>query len=609
MYVCAYRPIGEPLHPRGLFGPIAALRRGGEAEPTTLAAGPFLAVAAETRAPRPLLARWRDLIAVGDVRLDNRADVLRLARLPSTARVPDLEVVLRAFDAYGEQCLSSVLGDYAFTLFDARAHKLLAVRDAFGVKPLYYRAAGDTIFLASRMDLLATGEHYDAGHIADMLAGLAAPEDRTIWEGVRAIPAGGYMVQRGSVREGRRHWSPDHFEPAEYADERDAVHEFRSLFREAVRVRLGAPMSTWAQLSGGLDSSSVVAMAQDLYEGERLAGTVTLVDSLGGGDERPYSDAVVRRFGLRNDQLHDFWAWQDDGHAPPAVEGPRALFPFYARERRTADVIRAGGGRVLLSGFGSDHYLLGHLNYMADMAGRGRVGAAVREAARWSIETRQSFWSLLGGEVLRPLLPSRVRSRESGAFALPQWITPSFAGRTDMAALLPAARAAADRPGSLFAGRVARDIRSIATWVDRWPYGEDVEVRYPFLHRPLVEMGMRLPVNLRIRPETQKWVLREAMRGLLPDEVRTRVGKGTIDARILWSLERERHRIDALLRDPILGQMGCVDVVKLREAVDRARQGVVQNLVFLMTTLSLETWLSVRAGRWSSPAVTAATAA
>jgi asparagine synthase (glutamine-hydrolysing) len=374
-----------------------------------------------------------------------------------------------------------------------------------------------------------------------------------------------------------------------------------------VSARLGAPMTTWAQLSGGVDSSSIVAMAQHVYGGDHLAGTVTVVDSLGGGDERRYSDAVVRRFDLRNEQVHDYWAWQDDGHAPPPTDGPQPLFPFFARDRRIFDVVRKGGGRVVLSGLGSDHYLMGGLNYMADMAARGRPAAALREVARWSIETRLSFWTLLRKEVIRPLLPAQWRGQDADG-ALPTWVNASFARRTGMLARSADGQTRTDRAGELFARSITRGVRSLASWVDRWPYDDGIEIRYPFLHRPLVEAGMRLPAAMRIRPDMQKWVLREAMRGMLPEEVRTRTGKGTIDARIMWSLTRERRRIDALLHDPILAQLGCIDAHKLREAVEQARHGVADNLVFLMSALSLETWLSVRSGKWTAPAA-AATAA
>lgn len=606
MYVCAFRSQGEPLHGGDVFGPIARLRRRSDRTPTTVATARFLAVASETGSLRPLAAKFRDHSAVGDVRLDNRAELVRLCG-GAPANASDLEVVLRLLDTYGEQAIPRILGDFAFVAWDARAQRLLAVRDAFGVKPLYFSRSRGTVFFASRMDLLASGADYDLDHIADLLAGMTLPEDRTIWAGVRPVPAGAYMVQRGTVCEGRRYWSADRFQPASHADARGAVEEFHALFRDAVQQRLGAPMSTWAQLSGGLDSSAVVGTAQNLYGGERLGGTLTVVDTLGGGDERRYSDVVATQFGLRNEQVRDFWAWQDDGSVPPVTEAPHPLYPFFARDRRVLDVVRQAGGRVLLSGFGSDHYLMGNLGYVADMLARGRARAALSEALRWSVARRGSFWGTLRQEVLRPFVPARWRGHDR-RHSVPAWIDSRFAASTAIEQRVTYGLANDDRPGELFARKVARDVQSVSAWVDRWPFDDGIEMRYPFLYRPLVEAGLRLPPTLRIRPDSTKWVLREAMRGTLPEDVRTRSSKGTIDARILWSLRQERRRIDALLRDPMLAQLGCIDPQPLRDAVEAARNGVVTNLVYLMSALGLETWLSVRSGRWAPPAV-AATAA
>lgn len=609
MFLCAFRPGGEPLHRADLFAHLAQVRRAGELEPTSQFHGSFAAVTAEpTRTFRSLVAQWNGLIGVGDVRLDNRSEIAGYAG-GAPAHVTDLEVVLRAIDARGEKVIPALLGDFGFVVWDARACKLLAVRDAFGVKPLFHRTVRGVTMLASRMDVLATAEDWDAEHIADMITGLFAPRERTIWKDVRPVPAGGFLIQRGTVQEGRRYWSPSAFEPVEQADERAVTEEFLTLFREGVRTRMAAPSATWSQLSGGLDSSSVVCMAQSLLgAGENLGGTLTIVDTLGNGDERKYADLVVKRHGLRNEHVRDYWAWQEDADGPPGTDGPRPLYPFFARDRRMCDVIRKSGGRVVLSGFGSDHYLIGHLLYISDMAGRGHIASAIRETARWSVMTRQSFWNMLGQHVLRPLVRAGRPVADSHE-RLPAWIEPGFAAHQHLTDRMPHARMRGDRMGTWFAQRVARDMQSVPAWTERWPYGEDVEVRYPFLYRPLVEAGLRLPVRMRIRPEGHKWILRSAMRGILPEEVRRRRSKSTIDVRIAWSLERERHRLDALLRDPILAQLGCIDPARLRDAVDSARRGTERNLVFLMNALSLETWLAVRAGRWTASTHAAATAA
>ncbi|MGH7447835.1 MAG: asparagine synthase-related protein, partial [Longimicrobiales bacterium] len=146
-------------------------------------------------------------------------------------------------------------------------------------------------------------------------------------------------------------------------------------------------------------------------------------------------------------------------------------------------------------------------------------------------------------------------------------------------------------------------------WIERWPYGREIEMRYPYLYRPLVEASLRLPAKQRVRPNAHKWILRQAMRDVLPENVRMRSTKGGIDARILWSLQREKPRLDALLRDPILAQLGCIDAAALRHAVDQARRGIPVNNVQLFTALALETWLSVRNDAWAAAPAMAFSAA
>jgi asparagine synthase (glutamine-hydrolysing) len=304
----------------------------------------------------------------------------------------------------------------------------------------------------------------------------------------------------------------------------------------------------------------------------------------------------VRRYQLRNEQVRDYWAWQEDGEAPPATDQPTATYPFFARDRKVWSTVHNAGGRVLLSGLGADHYLYGTLDYITDMMSARHYRAAMREVTAWSIATRQSFWRLGRRYLVDPFLPGANRP---GAASAPAWLTvrggpaqSRIAGRTHR-----------------FANLVASGLEALPAWLERWPFGDDVEMRYPFLYRPLVEWSLRLPAQQRVRPNAQKWILRQATRDVLPDEVRNRSTKGGIDARILWSLQRERGRVDGMLRDPVLAQLGCVEPAALRAAVERARHGLPVQNVHLFSTLALETWLTVHAGRWSVVKHTAASAA
>src|SRR5690606_19968908 len=148
----------------------------------------------------------------------------------------------------------------------------------FGVKPLFVRDADDVVLFSSAVAPLQSTERLDGEFVADFLVGAHGQSERTLWSDVRAVPAAHYARQQGTVRTLRRHWSPAQIQRVAMSDA-DAVEQFRTLFDEAVGNRI-VPGATWAQLSGGLDSSSIVATAAARGAGT-LAGTMTLVDTMG----------------------------------------------------------------------------------------------------------------------------------------------------------------------------------------------------------------------------------------------------------------------------------------------------------------------------------------
>jgi asparagine synthase (glutamine-hydrolysing) len=433
-------------------------------------------------------------------------------------------------------------------------------------------------------------------YLRDFLFGLPGCAATTAWRDVQRVEAGTVFQQRGTVGSVRTYWSAYDFEPQPEADEAESVAEFQQLFQDAVRQRLDGNGHTWAQLSGGLDSSAVTCVAEQLVRRGSIAGTVTLVDSLGEGDERKFSNLIVQKYELRNEQIRDSWPWEDAGSLT-LIDEPNQLYPFQQRDRRVCDAVRSNHGRVLLSGLGSDHYLAGNLSYIPDLILAGHWWRAARELTAWSLITRRSFWWTARHHALLPLLGPRIikHGKNEDAPRFPAWLGDEQSVGRVFQRLFDVHQGAPR--GRRFSHAVAREMAMLPAWVHRDGFEQGLEVRYPFLSRPLVEFSLRLPVHMRARPFARKWVLREAMRDVLPEPVRTRQSKGKIDARIIWALQRESGTVQGLLREPILAELGLVDATRLRTAVDEARRGIKHNLVMLMSALSLETWLRVRSGR------------
>ena len=571
----------------------------------------------------PGIVRVGGAVGVGVARLDDRDEVRRrlgVARGRAAdgegESTGDLALVVRHLAAGLPP--ERLAGDFAVVVWDATARRLVAARDALGVRRLYWTAPRleGTFAFASHAGLLASGDDaYDLRYLVEWISARAPSPERTAYAGVRALPGGSVLTLRGGAPTVAAFWSPREVQAAgaPRGSEREQCDDFGALLADGVRARLDDGVDSWAHLSGGLDSSSVVSVAQWLAERGRiprgLAGTVTYVDDhRTAADERVYSDAVVRRYGVRNVAVAHQPGWRDVALDPPELDQPSSRSYFVvARDREVVRAVRGAGGRVLLTGIGGDHLALGTMFFFADWVARGEWGRAGREMLRRAALGRVSFWRLAYENALLPLLPAAMRRALLGAegrSGVPPWVTRGLARRVGLTR--GDVEDDADyggRWGSKYADALAAGVAAIPSQLSCGVIEDALDMRHPFLHRPLVEYALRLPPELCVRPHARKWVLREAMRGVLPEFVRTRIGKGSGTGLMVWSLAHERGWVEALLRDPLLAQLGCIEPATLREAIARAgarTRGDPDDdpALLAVRTLEVEMWLRVRAGRW-----------
>jgi asparagine synthase (glutamine-hydrolysing) len=501
-----------------------------------------------------------------------------------------------------------VIGDFNLAFWHPNSRSVTIARDVFGVRTVYYRQFGDCIAIASQSAPLSDPDRYDLEFVSQFLLIGYGPLDRSPFAGVSAVRPGHTM----SIGDGRitssPYWTTDQFAPQSLTSVSEAVDRFRELFQRAVTVRLRGRSDCWARLSGGLDSSSIVCTAQSLASVGRIphgiGGTITTVDSYGRGDERDFSDEVIGRYRLCGLYVVDYWMWRDDHVQPPLTDVPTTRYPFFARDLRSAELVRNAGGRSLLCGIGADHYLSSTGRYISDLFGQGHVDRGLREAYRWAVNRRRSLWKILRNYALPPLLPPAMRSaRLSRKYTAPRWIAPTMLDSVPAETYVPYLAVERSRRGEWFQEEIRWQMRAIPPLLQRELSAAGLEVSYPFLYRPLVEFALTLPPEVRVRPYQMKWILRAAVGDVLPTKILERTGKGSIGAGMLWSLKRESHRLEAMLKNPILADLGCVEPKQLRAALADALSGGARRVGRLLNTLALETWLYVRAGRWNENAV------
>jgi asparagine synthase (glutamine-hydrolysing) len=522
-----------------------------------------------------------ELRLVLDGRIDNRDELRSLLRADGapTDPVSDAELVLSAYDCWGPACVEALLGDFAFAIWDGRRRRLFCARDPIGVKPLYYHFDGRRLLVASEpaQILESVAARPNLGLIARYLADDYTEREETLYSGiVRLEPAhtltagpGGYEVEC--------YWDVDPRHEIRYASDGEYDEHFSELFRRAVAARLEAPGPVGALLSGGLDSSSIVCTASDLYRtgASRDRGFETysmLFDTL-PCDEREYVEAVTRRTGFPSNVFHYEREEAVSNLDACRVDPDVRYAPITVALKSVLDDARQKGIRVLLSGTGGDEFLASGFHHLTDLMFAGRLWTLARQLRSDADLFATSAAGLFGDYCLKPLIPPQFRGplrrvvRRVKGEASPDWLVPGLLEPREVDGSMLECDTA-------FRTRTQRYLHEVLLFNSNLTYavGENdalasrygMEYRYPYLDRRVVEFLFAIPEEQRWWMDRPKTIVRRAMRDVLPEKVRERRTKAEFSV----VLDREiRGRISAqvetLIRESELAGMGVVDRERL----------------------------------------------
>ena len=569
----------------------------------------------------PLMNALGNVIVTADARIDNRDELVAALGVERgrLGEISDSELILRAYERWGEDSPKRLLGDFAFAVWDARRRTLFCARDHCGVKPFYYYQSEKTFLFASEVKaLLGTGEvprRLNQVRVADYLAGIFDDQASTFYRGVFRLPAGHSMTVCRDEARVRPYCRLDPSREIRLGSDEDYADAFRERFNEAVRCRLRSVFQVGSLLSGGLDSSSIVSTARRMLgqAGDRQLHTFSAVFpglpevDLKQIDERRFVDAVLAMGDLtphyvradRLSPLHDldrvFWH-EDEACLTPNLYMHWALY----RAAHQQSV------RTLLDGVDGDITVSHGLDYLSELAGAGRVRTLGREvmalASRHHASPRRILWQF----GLEPLVPEplrqvwrTVRKRTGPSWGRNTAINPVFARRVGLTE-----RARGLREQEHTSARTARDGHWRGLTSPLLPYALEVgdkaaaafslEPRYPFFDRRLMEFCLALPPEQKLHQGWTRVVMRRAMDQILPDAVRWRVGKADLSPnfkRRLW--DRDRDLLDdVIVNDPQVIE-DYVDGSALRDAYRRyASQPMAEDdalTVYSAVTLAL--WL------------------
>lgn len=499
----------------------------------------------------------------------------------------DTEVILAAYRAWGRDCVTRLNGMFAFVLFDRVRKRLFAVRDRFGVKPLYYWVSpAGFVALASEIKqftvLPGWSPKVNGQRAYDFLNwALQDHTDETLFEGVFQLRGGealdldlGDAAPAAGAPGGRLptyRWYE--LRPGSFRGSlAEAAREFQRLFTDSVRLRLRSDVPVGSCLSGGLDSSSIVCVMNALLResgAHELQKTFSACSTVKRFDERDYIEEVVRH--TATDAHYVYPALEELFGALDRItwhqDEPFGSTSIYAQWH----VFRLAAGnqiKVMLDGQGADEELAGYHDYFA--AHFGSLLRRLRWRALWSeIRSAQHRHGYSGQWGLRlalnNVLPERIRQPLRRIAGKPRVETPWLdMGRLGAAPRDPFLEAGAAKAVSVRAlsraQLVASSLPKLLHFEDRDSMAHSVEARVPFLDYRLVEFVLGLPDDYKISGGETKRVLREGMRGTLPERVRTRVDKlGFVTPEEVWLREDGTDLFRQALRGAIDASAGIIN--------------------------------------------------
>lgn len=543
----------------------------------------------------------RRRVLVFDGRLDNREELLGLLRRRGAGRgTDDAGLTLAAYEAWGDDGASRLVGDFAFGLWDGARRRLLCVRDPLGVRPLYVLVRDGRVCFATQLrQLLAVLPEtppFDPEFVADRLVHGVDRADAgcTPFRGVSRLRPGHRLVAEDGRVRGERYWTWRVRSGVSGRRHGEYVERFRETFSEAVECRVGGGGGVWSDLSGGLDSSAIAGAASRRGGGRRLRTVSVVFGESTLSDEREWSAAAARALGVERhcidgDACHPFSRLRE---AVRYWEEPHAAAAFFAVHRAYGRLLGGPGVPILLTGIGAEAVVMNKHQapvYLADLLRRGRIAALWRDLDRWQRVFRMPLGNLAWRFCLRPCArPSLVGYEWSPRPH--DWVEPAFARRWDLAArardggMPPAGGGVADQWQVEAIGRITGFL--LRGYLDK-----ACDVRYPFLHRPLVELALAAPWSVKEVPGEPKALLRRAMRGVLPEEIRTRTQDVSTGHAVYAGLRKEWPVLEEVAGSSMLVELGVVNRERLRGALHLARQGHAFHLGGLLSTLTLDAWL------------------
>ena len=538
-----------------------------------------------------------------DGRLDNRAQLIgRLGDLV-TAHSTDIEIVSAAYEYWWEDCLSMLIGDWALSIWNPHTRSLILAKDPIGTRHLYYTFDDKHVSWSTILDPLvllagktfALCEEYIAGWFSFFPAAHLTP-----YVGIHSVPSSSSVLIRAGKHIVTKYWDFDPDKKIRYHTDGEYEEHFRTVFAEAVQRRLRSDSPILAELSGGMDSSSIVCMADTLFargaaETPRLDTISYYDDSEPNWNERPYFTKVEEQRGRTGCHIdvgkqESFMTQVENNRF---VTTPSSVGRLNEAGKQFAACVTSQGNRIVLSGVGGDEVTGGvptAIPELANLLARARLKALAHQLKVWALNKKKP-WFHLFFDTVHEFIPSGLVGIPKHMRPAP-WLNPDFVKRNRSALQGYGSRLTLFGPLPSFQECVSA-LQVLQRQLACSTLSSDplCEKRYPYLDRGLLEFIFAIPREQLVRPGQRRSLMRRALVGIVPDEILKRKRKAFVARAPMKGISAQYASLMEMSEHMASGSLGIIDPKLFSETLQKARAGTELHMVPLMRTLSFELWL------------------
>ena len=561
-----------------------------------------LHITAESARARQPYTSSSGAILAWDGCLDNRADLISQLGGSLSVDSADVSIIAAAYERWKAESFAHLIGDWAISVWDPVHRLLILAKDPIGTRHLYYTFDNGQVTWSTILDpvVLLAGRSFELNE--EYLAGCVAfyPSTQlTPYVGIHSVPPSSYIRVTERTREIRKYWDFDPGKRIRYRTDAEYEEHFRAVFQAAVRRRLRSTFPVLAELSGGMDSSSIVCMADKIIAGNavetpRLDTVSYYADSEPNWDERPYFASVEAKRGRAGCHIdvssqETYKIQFDPGLFAPTPSSARLTEP----RRQFAEFIESNGYRVLLSGIGGDEILGGvptPLPELRDLIAAARFRALAHQLNAWALNKRKPWLSLLF-EAAFGFFPQGLAPIPNYRRPAP-WLAPDFVARnrTALAGYETRLRFLGGPPSFQENLSALEGLRRQLAFFAVAP--EPIcEKRYPYLDVGLIEFAFAIPREQMVRPGQRRSLMRRALAGIVPDGILNRRRKAFPVRTPTMAISSEWESLTDAKQPLLTGSLGIVDTECFLKTLEKSRLGQEIAIVQVMRTLALESWL------------------